>query len=68
MDIQVITQLISGVGFPIVAFLLMFKHMEQEEAEHKAEVDRLSSVLEGNTNVLTRICEKLDRIGENNEQ
>lgn len=68
MDIQVITQLILGVGFPIVAFLLMFKHMEQEEAEHKAEVDRLSSVLEGNTNVLTRICEKLDRIGENNEQ
>lgn len=50
-----ITQLISGVGFPIAACVYMFKLLEKSEESHKTEIDSLKESLNNNTNVLTEL-------------
>lgn len=66
MDAQGITALIGSVGFPIVMCLIMFKYMEQIQADnketieklnesHKQEVDALKESLNNNTTVLTEL-------------
>ena len=46
MDIADITSLISSVGFPIVACVIMWKTMQETTAAHKAEVDGLRDALD----------------------
>lgn len=53
MDAQSISSLITSIGFPIVMCLLMFKYMQTESENHKAEVDSLKESLKENTVVLT---------------
>ena len=52
MDAQGISTLITTIGFPIVMCLLMFKYMQEESANHKAEVNSLKESLKENTVVL----------------
>ena len=53
MDINTILQLISSVGFPIVAFLLIFKYNQET-------VKELRDVISNNTIALNKILAKLD--------
>jgi len=55
MDYGTITQLIGSLGFPIVACGAMFWKMNKECSDHKEEVDRLSSVIEKNTDAITAL-------------
>lgn len=66
MDMQTIVSLIGSLGFPIVMCLIMFKYIEQVEADnketiekmtqsHKEETDSLKDAFNNNTQVLTEL-------------
>ena len=67
-----IAQIISAIGFPIVAALgcAYFvkwqyeqnqKQIEDMRKEHKEEVTNMTKAIENNTLALTRLIEKLDK-------
>lgn len=56
-----ITTIITNVGFPILMCLLMYKRTGESDALHKEEVDNLSKVIDGNTSVLEKISDKIDK-------
>lgn len=59
MDIQTLTQLISSVGFPIVACLIMWKALQDSTAAHKEEMDAMKESLNQNTVVLAELKQML---------
>lgn len=52
MEIETISSLIGAVGFPIVAFLLLFKYL-------LGVMDGLRETIENNTKAIVRISSKL---------
>lgn len=58
-SIQLLTSLVSNVGFPIAACGALFWKMNKDETLHKTEIDGLQSSLECNTTILTKLSEKL---------
>lgn len=56
MDINVITQIISTVGFPIACCIYLVYNQNKAEERHKEEVDKLRSSLDNNTKVMNKIC------------
>lgn len=67
-----IVNLISAVGFPIVAavgcgYFVKWqyeqnqKQIEAMRAEHKEETQNMTKAIENNTIALTRLIEKIDR-------
>jgi hypothetical protein len=64
MDINVITQIISNLGFPIACVVAMFWMLNKERDAHKAETAELSKAIENNTNVMTQVLDKLETIGK----
>lgn len=60
MDITQISQLIGGLGFPIVMALILNNDLKEERKAHKEEVDSLRAVIEKNTEVLIRVEETID--------
>lgn len=57
-----ITNLISSVGFPIVACIFLYKQNCNLHDTHKNEIDTLKSVIENNTLSVTKMYEKLDAL------
>ena len=66
-----VVQLISSVGFPIVACLGMGWYVKyqtdsyKEEVkdmrkEHKDEISKITQALNNNTQAVTKLCDKLD--------
>lgn len=55
MDTQTLTQLVSSVGFPIVACLIMWKALQDSTAAHKEEMDAMRESLNQNTVVLAEL-------------
>ena len=66
MDINVVSQLIGSLGFPIVACCGLFwfgykmvnklsTQLESERLTHKDEVDKLTECINNNTQVLTKL-------------
>ena len=58
MDINTITTLVGTLGFPIVAFFVLFKYGFEK-------IDELTKAINDNNIILTRLVEKLG--GEMNE-
>ena len=67
-----IVQIISAVGFPIVAavgcaYFVKWqyeqnnKQLESMRQEHKEEVEKMTKAIENNTLALTRLIEKIDK-------
>lgn len=52
--------LISNVGFPIFACIMMFKSMDKEREDHKEESEKWVTALNNNTNVMQKLVEKLE--------
>lgn len=50
-----ISSLISSIGFPIVAFLLMWYALLKEKDAHKEEINILKEAIENNTKVLEQL-------------
>ena len=57
MDIQVISQLVASLGFPIVACGALFWFVNKQDERHRDEMDGLRKTLEDNTSVLTSLKE-----------
>ena len=68
MDVNVILQAISTVGFPICACGALFWMINKEDESHKAEVNALREVLEANTKALTELRDLVMYIKEEREQ
>lgn len=64
MDVNVITQIISNLGFPIACVIAMFWMLNKERDAHKAETAELSKAIENNTQVMTQVLDKLETIGK----
>lgn len=64
MDIQVITQIITTVGFPIVAAGALFWYINKQRDSHEAETKALQESLNQNTAVLMQLKELIHTIIE----
>lgn len=64
MDINVVSQIISNLGFPIACVVAMFWMLNKERDAHKAETAELAKAIENNTNVMTQVLAKLETIGK----
>ena len=54
-----IMQYIAQLGFPIVAFLLMWSELGKERESHENETAKLAAVISNNTQALIRLTDKL---------
>lgn len=59
MDISMITQLISQLGVPVALLIATFCLLEKERTDHKEEVKNLTTAVENNTVVLTKLLERM---------
>lgn len=59
MDVELLTQLIGSLGFPIVACIYMAVTQQKSEERHSKEVDELRKAVNNNTNVMVKLCTKL---------
>lgn len=71
-----IVQIISTVGFPIVACLLLGWYVKYQtdsyrsevqdlQKDHREEVQRMTEAINNNTLALTKLCERMDKEGLN---
>lgn len=61
MDVNAITQLVGSLGFPIVCCVALFWRMIKSDAQHKEEMDKISTSLSNNTEALLKLTERLGR-------
>lgn len=59
MDFEVIKDLISTLGFPIVACVYMAITNQKGEERHSKEVNELRKTVNNNTKVMVKLCTKL---------
>ena len=55
MDINILIQAVSGVGFPIFAVIVLFKILRED-------LVKLTEAVNNNTSVMTRIMDRLDKL------
>lgn len=55
-----IAQIVSTLGFPIAAFLLMWWQLREENASHREEQKELTAAVNNNTQALIHLADKLD--------
>ena len=61
MDLNVLLQAITTVGFPIAMCLLLFWYIRKQSESHKSEIDKLSEAVNNNTLIIQRLTDILDR-------
>lgn len=59
MDVNVITQLISSVGFPIACCIFLFWANNKQNERHTEEVEKLRTSVDNNTKAMLKLCQKL---------
>lgn len=59
MEIDVITQVISTVGFPIACCIALFWNSRQADQRHDEEVKTLSKAIENNTLAIQKLIDRL---------
>lgn len=64
MDANIVIQLISTLGFPIVCCIALFWRMIKSDEQHKQEMDKISEALNNNTIAMEKLYERLNH-GEN---
>ena len=68
MDINVIIQAITTVGFPIVMCICLAWYCMKLGDSHKAETDKFTTALNENTLILQKLCDILNvERSDNNE-
>lgn len=71
MEISTIVSLISSVGFPIVACVVMGMYVKSQTESHASQIDKMqdrydaeikeiTTALNNNTVALTKLCERLE--------
>ena len=57
--LQIISQLVSNLGFPIACVCVMFWQQNEERKNHAAESDKWVEALNRNTVAIERLCAKI---------
>lgn len=57
MDIQMIMNMISTLGFPIVVAVALFWYINKQNENHKEEINGLRETIQDNTNILHELKE-----------
>lgn len=60
MDTNVITHLISEIGFPSVVCLLCFLYIYKTQTQWIEEIKKLGGILDKNTQVIEKLIDKMD--------
>ena len=55
-----IVSLISNVGFPIFACIMIFKELEKQRDTHKTESEKWVEALNNNTNVMKELLNRME--------
>lgn len=58
-SVQAIVQVVQSVGFPIVCCGALFWYMIKQRDAHKDEMDKMTTAINNNTQVLTQIITML---------
>ena len=61
MDAEVISNLISNLGFPIACVVAMFWMWNKERESHKEESDKWIEAINNNTRVMEKVLAKFDK-------
>ncbi len=64
MDPNTISQLISSVGFPIVACVLMWKALQECTEKHAEEMKIMRDAISDNTVVISELKTLMEQISE----
>lgn len=59
IDMNVITQLISSVGFPIACCVYLIYSNNKNNEKHTEEVEKLRTTVDNNTKAMLKLCAKL---------
>lgn len=55
-----VVAVVTNLGFPIAACIMMMMYVRELSREHKEETTYLTKALNNNTIVLQKLCDKLD--------
>lgn len=61
MEADVISNLISNLGFPIACVVTMFWMWNKERESHKEESDKWIEAINNNTRVMEKVLAKFDK-------
>ena len=61
MEDEVISNLISNIGFPIACVVAMFWMWNKERESHKEESDKWIEAINNNTRVMEKVLAKFDK-------
>lgn len=61
MDVNLLTQVVGSLGFPIVACGALFYENMKTRESHKEEISKLAESLDNNTDVMNRLVSVLER-------
>lgn len=61
MEAEVISNLISNLGFPIACVVAMFWMWNKERETHKEESDKWIEAINNNTRVMEKVLAKFDK-------
>lgn len=59
VDVNMVTQLISAVGFPIACTCALFYFWNREREDHVSETKELKDAINNNTLVMQKLIDKL---------
>lgn len=54
-----VSQIVSNVGFPIAMCCGLFAYLREKDKETRKEIDSLSSAIDNNTLVITKLLDKI---------
>lgn len=57
--LQIITQIVSNLGFPIACVCVMFWQQNEERKNHAAESEKWVEALNRNTVAIERLCAEI---------
>ena len=57
--LQIVTQLVSNLGFPIACVCVMFWQQNEERKNHAAESEKWVEALNRNTVAIERLCAEI---------
>lgn len=61
MEPEVISNLISNLGFPIACVVAMFWMWNKEREAHKEEANKMVEAINNNTRVMEKVLAKFDK-------
>lgn len=62
MDVTVLTQIVSTVGFPIAMCGLLAYYIKYTEDKHREEIDKLTQAVNNNTLLIQKLLTKMDEV------